>query len=311
MTSMAFWKRKQNWEDEYDEYYAQDRRLERTRKPGRLRVLPHLLLLGFVGSLFVGGVGLVSGPTMVEKLLTAMATPVGVVWIILMVLVYFCLLSRQAWPAIAGFICWLILTIGGNQFVAVWLIGTLEAPYRDINIFDLEPLETVLVLGGGTSSTIHGQAQLGFNGDRVAVAARLYHAGLVKQLICSGTQTFRHSPKDLHMRDEAAEILIGLGVPKEVIMRMEGENTSREIANLKTWLEKSGATGRVGIISSAWHLPRVMRLAQEDELEVYPIPANFLSMPPAPSPSMVVPSAVNLMVTAQACREYLARVVGR
>jgi len=308
---MAFWKRKKNWEDEYDEYYAQDRRVKRARKPGRLRFVPHLLLLGFVGGLFIGGAGLVSGPTMVEKLLTSLAMPIGIVWITLMLLVYFCLLSRQAWPAIAGFFCWLILTIAGNQFVSLWLIGTLEAPYQDINIFDLESFETVVVLGGGTNSTVNGQSQLGFNGDRVAVAARLYHAGRVKQLICTGTQTFRSSPKDLHMRDEAAEILIGVGVPKEAILRMEGDNTSQEMANLKTWMEKSGTSGRVGIVTSAWHMSRVMRLAQANNLEVFPIPANFLSTPPAPSPNMVVPSSGNMMVTAKACREYLARIVGR
>jgi uncharacterized SAM-binding protein YcdF (DUF218 family) len=308
---MAFWKRKKNWEDEYDEYYAQDRRVERPRKRGRLQFFPHVLLLGFVGALFVGGVGLVSGPAMVERLLVALAMPIGIVWILLILLVYFCLLSRQAWPAIAGFCCWLILTIAGNQFVSMALIGTLEAPYQEVNIFDLDPFDTVVLLGGGTGSTVTGQAQLAENGDRVAVAARLYHAGLVRQLICTGSQKFRSSPKDLHPRDEAEEILIGVGVPKEAILRMEGENTSQEMANLKAWLDKTGNSGRVGIVSSAWHLPRVMRLAEVNELDVVPIPANFLSMPTTPSPNMVVPSAVNLMVTAKACREYLAGIVGR
>lgn len=308
---MAIWKRKKNWEDEYDEYYVQDRRSEPPRKPGRLKFLPHLLLLGFLGALFVGSVGLISGPTMIEKLLTSLATPLGLVWITLILLVYFCLLLRQAWPAIVGFGCWLVITVAGNQFASTWLIGTLESPYQDMNIFESEPFDTVLVLGGGTRSTIHGQAQLGCSGDRVAVAARLYHAGIVKQLICSGTKTFRSSPQDLHMRDEAAEILAGLRVPQEAILRMEGENTAEEIANLKTWQQESGMTGRLGILTSAWHLNRAMRLARNNDLEAYPIPADFLSMPPAPSPSMVVPSSANMMVTARACREYLAGLVGR
>jgi uncharacterized SAM-binding protein YcdF (DUF218 family) len=308
---MAFWKRKKNWEDEYDEYYAQDRRVERPRKRGRLQFVPHVLLLGFVGALFVGGVGLVSGPVMVERLLVSLVMPIGIVWTLLILLVYFCLLSRQAWPAIAGFFAWLMLTIAGNQFVAMALIGTLEAPYQDVSIFELEPFEAVVVLGGGTSSTVNGQSQLANSGDRVAVAARLYHAGLAKLLVCTGSQKFRSSPKDLHPRDEAEEILIGFGVPKEAILRMAGENTSQEMANLKSWLEKSGASGRLGIVSSAWHLPRVMRLAEFNELDVVPIPANFLSMPTTPSPDMMVPSAVNLMVTAKACKEYLAGLVGR
>ena len=86
---MAFWNRKKNWEDEYDEYYAQDRRAEPKKDLGRLRFIPHALLLTFVGGLFVGMVGLVSGPTMVEKLLISLATPVGLVWLSLIAMVYF------------------------------------------------------------------------------------------------------------------------------------------------------------------------------------------------------------------------------
>ena len=125
---MAFWKRKKNWEVQYDEYYAQDRRAVPAKKPGRFRFIPHLFLLAFLGALFIGGAGLVSGPTMVEKLLTALATPDGLVWLGLIVLVYFCILNRQSWPALTGFVCWLILTVGGNQLVANWIANSLEAP---------------------------------------------------------------------------------------------------------------------------------------------------------------------------------------
>lgn len=308
---MVFWKRKSNWEDEYDEYYAQDRRADGPRKPGRLRFVPHLLLLTFVAALFVGAVGLVSGPRMVERLLVALASPVGIVWCLLILMVYFCLLTRQAWPALIGFAGWLILTVAGNQFVANWLIGTLESPYQDVNVFELEPFDTVLVLGGGTNTTIQGNPQLSYSGDRVAMAARLHHAGMAKQLICSGTKTFRNSPQDMHMRDEAAELLVGLGVPNDSILRMEGENTSQEIANLKTWIDKSGTQGRIGVITSAWHLDRTMRLARANKIELTPIPADFLTTPITPSPSMVVPSPGNLLVTSRACREYLASLVGR
>jgi uncharacterized SAM-binding protein YcdF (DUF218 family) len=308
---MAFWKRKKNWEDQYDEYYAQDRRAEPAKKPGRLRFIPHLFLLAFLGALFVGGAGLVSGPTMVEKLLTALATPVGLVWLGLIVLVYFCMLNRQSWPALIGFGCWLVLTVGGNQLVANWLANSLEAPFQEIEIFDVEPFDTVVVLGGGTNSLRNGRSQLSSSGDRIATAARLFHAGQVKRLVCTGTQTFRSNPKDLHPREEAAGILIGLGVPREFVLQMKGENTSQEMANLKAWIDQHDSDGRVGILTSAWHLPRAMRLAESQGLEVHPIPSNFASGPFRPSPDLVVPSGQNLMVTGQMMKEYLARIVAR
>lgn len=308
---MAFWNRKKNWEDEYDEYYAQDRRAEPAKKPGRLRFIPHLLLLMFLGALFMGGAGLVSGPTMVEKLLTALATPVGLTWLGLITLIYFCVLNRQNWPAIAGFFCWLILTIGGNQIVSQGLANSLEAPFQDIEIFNVEPFDTVVVLGGGTNSLKNGRPQLGPGGDRIAVAAQLFHAGQIKRLICTGTQTFRSTPNDLHPREEAAEILVRLGVPSDSVLQMRGENTSQEMANLKTWMDENDPGTRIGILTSAWHLPRAIRLAESQGLEVHPLPSNFLSLPFAPSPHIVVPSGRNLMVTGRMMKEHLARMVAR
>jgi uncharacterized SAM-binding protein YcdF (DUF218 family) len=308
---MAFWNRKKNWEDEYDEYYAQDRRAEPGKKPGRLRFLPHLLLLAFLGALFVGGIGLVSGPTMVEKLLTVLVTPVGFVWLGLMLLIYFSVMTRQGWPAVAGLVCWLILTIGGNQLVSQWLAGSLEAPYQDLDVFEVEPFDMIVVLGGGTSSTLDGQSQLSIDGDRVAIAARLFHAGQVKRFVCTGTQAFRSTPKDLDPRQEATEILVGLNVPKSAILQMRGENTSQEMANLKTWLAENKVGGRVGILTSAWHLSRAIRLAEAQGLTVHPVPSNFVTAPYTPSPHLVVPGADHLMITSKMLKEYLARLIGR
>lgn len=309
--TMALWNRKRNWENEYDEYYTQDRRTDPKKQSGSLRTLSHLLLLGLVGAVFVGGVGVVGGPTMAEKLLTSLAMPLGIVWMGLLVLVYFCLLSRQAWPAIAGFSCWTMLTLSGNLLVSDGLARMMESPFQDFDMAVLEPLDTAIILGGGTESTISYRAQLGFSGDRIAVAAKLYHTGKVKHLVCTGTQAFRSTEKDRHPREEAAEILKGLGVPTDVIFQVQGENTSQEMANLKIWLSNNESSQRIGIVSSAWHLPRALRLAQDDGLDAIPVPSDFLSQPFAASPSLLVPSAENLMVTSLILKEYLARFVGR
>ena len=324
---MAFWHRKKNWEDEYDEYYAQDRRAEPGKEPGRLRYIPHLLLLGFCGALFVGAAGVISGPTMVEKLLTGFVSPVGILWLGLITMVYFCLLLRQAWPALIGFFCWMVLTLGGNAWVAGMLARSLEAPYQDINVLELEPLDVVVVLGGGTNTRLNGNPQAAASGDRVMVAARLFHEGITDQLICTGSQKFMANPDDLHPREEAFELLVSLGVPEKSVLKMRGNNTSEEIQNLKTWLaEKENvktqsadpdATSeppkplRVGIVTSAWHMTRALRLAKTNGLEVVPVPADFFSEPFVPTPNWVIPGGNNLDITAIMIKEYLARIVGR
>lgn len=311
---MAFWNRKKHSEFQYDENSAQDRRVDHDRvgtDGKRPRFFAHGLSLVFVGALSLAAVGAISGQTMIEKTLTSLAMPVGVVWLALMVMVYFCLLLKQSWPAIVGTICWLVLTIAGNVFVSNFLTATLEQPYQQVNVFEMEPLDAVVVLGGGTNSRFSGESQLGTSGDRVATAARLYHAGKVKQIVCTGSQSFRTSELDLDPRAEAAQILIGLGVSPEDVTQMQGHNTSEELRNLRALIEQGSISGRVGLVTSAWHLPRAMRLANSNGLELIPVPSDFLTTPLAPSPNYVVPGADNLAITGRAIKEYLAGWVGR
>ena len=217
---MAFWNRRPpNWEDQTNEYYA-ERTRERTGSD-RLRVLPHLLALAFVGALFTGAVGVVAGKAMFEKTLTSLALPCGLIWLALIVLVYFSLLLRQAWPSLIGLFCLLLLTVSGNSFVASWLAAQREAPFRDINPLSSDAYDTVFVLGGGTSTRFDGTAQLGCNGDRITTAARLFHAGKIKNIICTGEQDFRTTEKDLNPSEEASNILIELRVPRENIQQMK------------------------------------------------------------------------------------------
>ena len=178
-----------------------------------------------------------------------------------------------------------------------------------IGIFDPD----VIVLGGGTSSTYNNRVQLGMAGDRVATAARLYHSGQVKKIICTGSQSFRASPEDLHPREEAKLILTEFGIPASAVILLEGENTSQEMNSLKSWIPEhiNSPQPRVGLITSAWHLNRALRLAKSQGLEFEPIPSNFISGPVNPSPHWVIPSGDNLATTGRIVKEYLAAIVSR
>lgn len=306
---MLFWKKK-NWEDEYDEYYAQDRGTNITRPRTKTRYFAHLLMLAFLGGLFLAAVGLISGRTMVEKFASSLVSPLGVIWCALILLVYFSLLNRQAWPAIVGFITWLLLTVSGNYFVSNGLAMWIEAPFQDINPYEGEPYDLVVVLGGGTTTTVTGRSQLALNGDRIAVAAQVYHAGRAKKIVCTGSQTYLNEP-DLHPREEATNILIGLSVPKESILQMKGNNTFEEMTNLKAWIAENNIEGRVGVITSAWHLPRTLRLAESNGLSLEPIPANFISETYSANPGIVIPTPDNISITSRILKELLAGWVGR
>lgn len=305
---MFFWRRSKNWEDEYDEYYTRD--VERGGGKVRFRYLPHLLLLGFVAGVFFAIVGAVAGMTMLEKLLTALAMPIGILWLMLLVTIYFCLLNRNAWPAIMCFACWTVLTVAGNSFFSSWFAGTIERPYLNQDLANADPFDVVVVLGGGTTTRISGQPQVSEAGDRIVQAARLWHAGKARQLMCTGLQSFRSTDDDLHPYEEATMLFEELGVSPQVILNLNGVNTSEEMQNLKKWSDANPGK-RIGLLTSAWHLPRAERLAKAQGISVEPIAAGFFSQPYAPSPGVVVPGEYSLMVTAVVAKEYLARLVNR
>jgi len=114
----------------------------------------------------------------------------------------------------------------------------------------------------------------------------------------------------MHPYEEATLILEELGVEPRAILKLQGINTSEEMQNLKKWSDLNPGK-RIGLLTSAWHLPRAQRLAQAQGIEASPIAAAFFSDPYAPSPGVVVPSEANLTVTAAVMKEYLARLVGR
>ena len=250
---------------------------------------------------------------MLEKILTTLVMPVGLVWLGLITSTYLLLMSRQKLLGIFSLGCLLIFTLGGNQLVSNYLAYSLEAPFTQIDISQIPPLDAVVVLGGGTSSTYNNRAQLGMAGDRVATAARLYHSGQVKKIICTGSQSFRATPEDLHPREEAKLILTEFGIPPDAIILLEGENTSQEMNSLKGWIPENinSPQPRIGLITSAWHLKRAQRLANSHSLDFEPIPSNFISGPINLSPHWIIPSGDNLATTGRIVKEYLAAIVSR
>jgi len=273
----------------------------------------HLLLLAGLGAGAVAGVFLGSGQHLGEKVLKAIATPIGFIWVLLFLVGYFSLLQRRTTTGLLVLLAWGILTVGGNQLFSSWLVSTLEKPYLGSQFAKLGPYEVVLVLGGGTSVTPQGDPQLDWAGDRLLQAARLYHAGKVERLLVSGSQFTRSSDLDLDPGEESKLLLVQVGVPEEKISTIKGLNTSEEMKSLRTWLDSNYPEGTpsLGIVTSAWHLNRAMKLAAANDIKATPVPSHFHTKPFIPSPHLVIPSGEDLYWTSVALHEYLGQMVGR
>ena len=93
---------------------------------------------------------------------------------------------------------------------------------------------------------------------------------------------------------------------------IRGKNTFEEMQNAKLFLEQQKLSdGKIGIVSSAWHLNRAGRLAQSNGLDPVLIPADFRSTFFTNGPNLVIPAAHHLGTSARCIKEHLATLVGR
>lgn len=293
----------------------------------RPSLFKHLFIFAILTGIAVGVVWFLNRDgdvkIILEKLGTRMLMPVGLIWYTLMFVTYFSLVNRATALAFFSLVALLLVSLCGNEFIANRMVGTLEADFIDDRPLEGEPFDTLIVLGGGTKYPANGTEQLGASGDRIALAAQMYHAGKAKRLVCTGSGIESLTSDEAPDTSSVARVLLNrLGVPDEAIQTISGRNTREEMQALREFLGASesqtadsatqaDAKERVGMITSAWHLPRAIRLAEKENLEVEPVAADFQSGEPYFSSLSVVPSSGSLNVSTMVAKEYLARFVGQ
>jgi len=247
----------------------------------------------------------------VEKLLTALALPGGLIWLGLIALAAMAWRRKQKSMLALSCVLLAAYTAAGNGPLGRAMLARLERDYAQIRPLERGPFDAVVVLGGGTSSTPGGLAQLDQAGDRVALAARLYHAGRTERVIVTGERIASLDPDSRNPAGESAEVLDALGVPPDRIVRLPGRNTSEEMAALARWSAEHPQWSRLGVVTSARHMARALRLAEARQIRIEPLPADFRGQPRPWTVVSIVPSADGFQRTQAALKETLARCVGR
>ena len=277
--------------------------------------LPDLLLRVAVGVLlFVAGSWWAPDRIVAEKIVTALAMPTGIVWLLLLVSVLAARRARRADLMLAAALPWTALTLLGNGMVATTIARSLEDPYRDIQPLQSDPFDRIVVLGGATSVGLNGRIQGYSAGDRILLSAQMYHAGLTKRIVCTGQRIVELAPVKTDPADESLAVLVSLGVPEDSIELLEGRNTSEEMQSLSSSVADSGE--RIGLVTSAWHLRRALRLAARYHLTPEPLPADFITQKPGrlTTGAMVlscIPQDTALWTSSKVLKEYLGMLVGR
>jgi uncharacterized SAM-binding protein YcdF (DUF218 family) len=254
----------------------------------------------------VGGIS--HGKPLVEKLLRGFAMPCGIIWLGLLLSATLCFVRRQRMLGLLSVLLFVLHSTFGGEIFSSWLCETLESPYEFVNLATFEHVDAIIVLGGGVK-TSGDYTALTAMGDRIFLALRLYHAGKTDRLVFTGAQ-YSWANDSTNIATAAASMATEFGVPESAIETSRGRNTYEEFQLLKA---KYGdrTDVRIGVLTSATHLPRAIRLAKSVGVDMIPIPADFEREDPFPLIYAILPGAGGYQSTERACVEYLARLVGR
>ena len=263
----------------------------------------------------VGVIWMIVGRIAIEKIATSLLMPAGVVWLVLSLLFLESIRLKNR-RAIAGTgLVWLIYSLAGNWYLAGYLVDQRESQYADVSPFDQGKFEAVVVLGGGGSEGANGRFQGNGSGDRLILAAQLYHRKQVGKLVCTGKRIESMDSAGVDEAQRALDILTNLGVPREAVEVIGGRNSVEEMEELA---KRYGGSGeRVGLVTSAWHMPRVERLARSKRFQFTPLPADFVTSPDREPPTFgaiivsLVPSGDALALSGKMWKETLAGWVRR
>lgn len=269
------------------------------------------------GGLVVAAVGLAVTVALsprglaLDKILARLVLPAGLVWLLLGASASIAFVRGRdlAAAGLAGLtgLYWL----AGAPVVGQWLLQRIELPYRELDPLSLPRLDAAVVLGGGTRE-VDGRPRLDDAGDRVLLGAQLYRRGKVGRLIATGSSIpGLGDPRDLS--EETAALWQSLGVPESAIVRLpQPRNTTQELQVVKAFVETSTTIETLGLVTSAWHLPRALALADRVGLEVVPLPADVRSSPEIGMELRdFIPDGDGFREVHQACWELLGRAVGR
>jgi uncharacterized SAM-binding protein YcdF (DUF218 family) len=207
-----------------------------------------------------------------------------------------------------------LLWILSTPVVADSVMRSLEDHYAYRTNTECPDADAVFALGGGILGPRDrpgAEVDWGPSAARFERALSLYTSGRAPVLVLSAG-----GPRDPGQLGEGArlkEIAIRRGVPSEaVIVTRETLNTASEakaLAELSVRLHWK----RVLLVTSAFHMPRAMRLFRDSAGEVIPVPVNYqTSVPGLPLSSAALdqylPQAEALLRSERALREYLGLI---
>jgi uncharacterized SAM-binding protein YcdF (DUF218 family) len=244
-------------------------------------------------------------PLIAKKVVAHLLMPAGLLWMALFAAVAWPGLPRAMRMAALGFFA--AYSLAGSPYAGVWLLRLLEKPFYEVEQ-PSKRFDALVVLGGGTAMSPGGRPALGNHGDRITRPAVLFHEGLVGTLITTGRSITEDSADRLLSR-ETSLLWQAMGIPADRIIEIsEPRNTAEELAAVAKLAKEHPEWKRIGLGTSASHLPRALDEAEAQGLAMIPVPSDFRSGPMIFSPMYLIPQGRGFRDVQAAMWEFLGRM---
>lgn len=251
-----------------------------------------------------------------SKLLPTLVYPLGLACLLVLAAIF--LPGRVRLQRALLVAALLLLWVGGNRWVALGLARSLESRYAAPD--SVPQVEALVLLGGGTESpeAPRGMVELNSAGERVMYAAQLYREGKAEHILVSGGY-LDWEPRPTSPAQDMADLLEWMGVPREAIWLQGRSQNTYEDAFYSAEILREREINRILLVTSAWHMPRAVRLFEAQGLEVIAAPTDYnvtertwQEMLRSDWRSMVLnlfPSVGNLGLTTRMLKEYFGLFV--
>ena len=213
----------------------------------------------------------------------------------------------------------LILLVSSNVWFSSWLLKSLEWQYL-ANPDDLPQAEAIVILGGCTKSATYPRPMVDVSehGDRVFYGAKLYQLEKAPIISASGGRIkWLGGDGENSEADDISQLLTMLGVPESsIIKETKSLNTYQNAVNTRHILARLNIQ-RILLVTSAFHMPRSVKIFEKQNLEVIPAPTDFIVSKSnsvennnlATNLLNFLPDAQNLEHTTLAIKEYVGIAV--
>ncbi len=257
----------------------------------------------------VGALGATAGPFELRKTVGLLAMPLGLLWIGSGALAVTLGRRERRRAAVGAWLVFLGLAAVGSVPLGTVAARFLEQPYVGQSPLQGEPFEVVVVLSGGLSVRPDGNVALGSSGERVMLGMQLFLRGKTQLLVATGPEV-RCDRKTVSVAAATCAYWHSVGVPAGSTLALTGPRTTgEEIERIAAEARKRG-WNRIGLVTSAWHLRRAMRLAERAGLPMTPLAADRLGTFSNAGLRLIVPQAEGVMKNQSVCWELLGMMTG-